>query len=287
MCSSQMTRAAVTLSASLFVSSSKPLSCLSTNFRFSSTIFLWSSTQTIESSSFSLTASSCPMFPVIFWHVLSEEGEHKESKNGEREKTEGDDDKHSLADVPRAVCVTHNSLNHKKHTTAAKPSQKSSAKFSLVDSGPPTQTFSHAQKHANKRPPFQTLVTIPTTAFTHFSWWRFVLCHKRERETQTEIEIKRKNGEMREKKKERKAKAKRKKGQFILFERARLKKQKQTGKGAKQQRRWNKNSFTKKGWTNEKGSFFFFQKRKIKLIFQKKKKNQQRKQKRERESKQT
>ena len=52
---------------------------------------------------------------------------------------------------------------------------------------------------------------------------------------------------MREKKKERKVKAKRKKGQFILFERVRLKKQKQTGKGAKQQRRWNKNSFTKKG----------------------------------------
>ena len=36
------------------------------------------------------------------------------------------------------------------------------------------------------------------------------------------------------------------KSQFILFERTRLKKQKQTGKGAKQQRRWNKNSFTKK-----------------------------------------
>ena len=117
-------------------------------------------------------------------------------------------------------------------------------------------------------------------------WWPFpplpalislgdVFCPlpKRERETQTEIEIKRKNGEMREKKKERKAKAKRKKGQFILFERARLKKQKQTGKGATQQRRWNKNSFTKKGWTNEKGSVFFLKKkRKIKVIFQKKKK---------------
>ena len=38
-----------------------------------------------------------------------------------------------------------------------------------------------------------------------------------------------------------------KKNQFILFERTRLKKQKQTGKGAKQQRRWNKNSFAKKG----------------------------------------
>ena len=91
----------------------------------------------------------------------------------EREKTSGDYDKHPPADVPRAVCVTHKSLNHKKHTIVAKPSPKSSVMaLSLVDSGPSTKTFSHAQKHANKRLPFQTLVTIPTTAFTHFSWWR-------------------------------------------------------------------------------------------------------------------
>ena len=126
----------------------------------------------------------------------------------EREETLGDDDKHSPADVPRAVCVTHKSLNCKKHNSAAKPSQKSSAKaFSLVDSGPSTKTFSHAQKHANKRPPFQTLETIPTTAFTHFSWWRVLSSViKEEEKTQTEIEIKRKSGEMREKKKVRKAK---------------------------------------------------------------------------------
>ena len=41
----------------------------------------------------------------------------------EREKTLGDDDKHSLAGVPRAVCVTHKSLNRKKHNSAARPSQ--------------------------------------------------------------------------------------------------------------------------------------------------------------------
>ena len=84
----------------------------------------------------------------------------------EREReTWGDDERHSLADVPRAVCVTHKWLNHKKHTIAAKPSLKLSAKtFPLVDC--------HAKKRANKRPPFQTLVTILTTAFTHFSWWR-------------------------------------------------------------------------------------------------------------------
>ena len=38
-------------------------------FCFSSTIFLWSSTPTIESSRFSLTASGCPIFPVIFCQV--------------------------------------------------------------------------------------------------------------------------------------------------------------------------------------------------------------------------
>ena len=168
-----MTRAAVTLSASLFVFSSMSWSCLSPIFGVSCTIFFWSSTQTIESSRFSFTASSCPMFPVTFCHVLRKEGKHEENKSGETEKTKGDDDKHSPADVPRAVCVTHKSLNHKKHTIAAKPSQKSSAKaFSMVDSGPSTQTFGHAEKHANKRPPFQTLLTILTIGFTHFSWWR-------------------------------------------------------------------------------------------------------------------
>ena len=47
MCSSQMTRAAVTQSASLLVSSSMSLSCFSTNFVFSGSILFWSSTQTI------------------------------------------------------------------------------------------------------------------------------------------------------------------------------------------------------------------------------------------------
>ena len=178
MCSSQMTRAAVTLSSSLLVFSSMSLSCISTTFHFSSTIFLWSSTQTIESSRFSLTASSCPILPVTFSHVLRKEGKHKESKNGEGE-TKGDDDKHSPADVPRAVSVTQKSLSHKKHTIAAKPSQESSAKaLSFVDSGPSTQTFSDAQKHANKRPPFQTLVTIHHCLHSFLLVTCFVLCHQ-------------------------------------------------------------------------------------------------------------
>ena len=60
-------------------------------------------------------------------HVLRKEGKHEESeleRVRERQRTHGDDDKHSLAGVPRAVCVTHKSLNHKKHTIAAKPCLK-------------------------------------------------------------------------------------------------------------------------------------------------------------------
>ena len=60
------------------------------------------------------TASSCPKLRVTCRHVLRKEGKRKESKNGER--TYGDDAQHSLADDPRAVCVTHKSLDHKKHT---------------------------------------------------------------------------------------------------------------------------------------------------------------------------
>ena len=57
MCSSLLTRAAVTLSATLLGFSSKSWSCLSTFF--SSTIFLGSSTQTIWSSGFSFSVSGC------------------------------------------------------------------------------------------------------------------------------------------------------------------------------------------------------------------------------------
>ena len=61
------------------------------------------------------TASSCPILEVTCRHVLRKEGKHKVSKNG-GERTYVDDAQHSLADYPRAVCVTHKSLNHKKHT---------------------------------------------------------------------------------------------------------------------------------------------------------------------------
>ena len=55
------------------------------NFFFSSTIFLWSSTQTIESSRFRLTASSCPILPETFCQVLRKD-KHKESKSEEGER---------------------------------------------------------------------------------------------------------------------------------------------------------------------------------------------------------
>ena len=53
------------------------------------------------------------------------------------------------------------SLNHKKHTIAAKPClNKKTDAFSLVDSEPSTQTFSHAQ-------------ITPTRDLFFRSWWPF------------------------------------------------------------------------------------------------------------------
>ena len=55
------------------------------------------------------------------------------------------------------------SLNHKKHTIAAKPClNRQTDTFSLVDSGPATQTFSHAQ-------------ITPTRDLLFRSWWPFPL----------------------------------------------------------------------------------------------------------------
>ena len=64
-----------------------------------------------------------------------------------------------------------------KHTIAAQPSQKKMSRRILLGWLKSTNSDlqSCSKKHANKRPLFQTLVTIPTTAFTHFSWWR--ICH--------------------------------------------------------------------------------------------------------------
>ena len=52
-------------------------------------------------------------------------------------------------------------------------------------------------------------------------------------------------------------------------------------KGAKQQRRWNKNSFTKRDEQMKKEVFFFKKKRKIKVNFQKKKESTEEAQERE------
>ena len=133
-------------------------SCFSTNFCFSSTIVLGSSTQTIWSSGFSFSASGCPIFPPTLCHLSSEEGKHEEDKkNREREKLE--EMMTSLHKrMSRGLSV---SLNHKKHTIAAKPCLNIwTDAFSLVDSGPSTQTFSHAQ-------------ITPTRNLLFRSWWPF------------------------------------------------------------------------------------------------------------------
>ena len=163
------------LSASLLVSSSKSLSGLSTVFLFLARPSIWSSTQTIESSRFSLSSWSFPILPVTCCHVLRKEDKHKESKNWERERTYGDDAQHSLAAVPRAVCVSHKSLNHKKHTIATKLC------LQIISQGILFGWFSSINsdlRSCSKNTPrkdSQIYVTTPTIGFTLFSWWR-VLC---------------------------------------------------------------------------------------------------------------
>ena len=88
MCSSQMTRAAVTLSASLFVSSSKPLSCFSTFFflaRYSSFDLRHRPSNRLGSASPPQVAQC---FQDFFCHVLRKKGKHEENKSGEREHGE-------------------------------------------------------------------------------------------------------------------------------------------------------------------------------------------------------
>ena len=160
MCSSQMTRAAVILSASLFVSSSKPLGCLSTNFCFSSTIFFWSSTQTIESSRFSFTASSCPMFPVIFCHVLRKEGKHEENKSGERQHGEMMISIHQR--MSRGLSVSHTSNSITRNTLLLP---------NLAKNHQPRHSPLLIQVHQLR--PSVMLKNTPTRALLFRHWWPF------------------------------------------------------------------------------------------------------------------
>ena len=112
-----MTRAAVTLSSSLLVFSSKPLSCLSPIFGVSSTIFfLSSSTQTIESSRFSLAASSCPTFPVTFWQVLRKRRVNIKRVKMERERKHGEMMISIHLRVSRGLSVSHTSHSITRNT---------------------------------------------------------------------------------------------------------------------------------------------------------------------------
>ena len=152
MCSSSLTRAAVTLSATLLAYSSKSRSCLSTYFCFSSTIFFGSSTQTVWSSGFSFTASVAQSFRQFF------ATSRVKRVNTKRTKTQREKLKDMMTSLHKQLSV---SLNHKKHTIASKPclNRKTDA-FSLVDSGPSTQTFSYAQ-------------ITPTRDLLFRSWWPF------------------------------------------------------------------------------------------------------------------
>ena len=61
------------------------------------------------------------------------------------------------------------SFNHKKHTIASKRCLNRRILLGWFWSN--NSDLQSCSNHANKRLPFQILVTIPT-AFTHFSWWR-------------------------------------------------------------------------------------------------------------------
>ena len=161
MCSSQMTRAAVTLSSSLLVFSSMSLSCISTTFCFSSTIFfLWSSTQTIESSRFSLTASSCPILPVTFCHVLRKEGKHEENKSGEKQHGEMMISIHQR--MSRGLSVSHTSHSITRNTLLLP---------NLAKNHQPSHSPWLSQVHQLR--PSVMLKNTPTRDLFFRHWWPF------------------------------------------------------------------------------------------------------------------
>ena len=156
-CSSLLTRAAVTLSATLLACSSKSWSCLSANFCFSGTIFLGSSTQTIWSSGFSFTAAGCPIFLPTFCHVSSEEGKHEEDKKHRERNTKRW--RQAFTSGCPAGCLCHSITRNALLLPNLAKTLKIDA-FSLVNSGPSTQSFSHAQ-------------ITPTRDVLFRSWWPF------------------------------------------------------------------------------------------------------------------
>ena len=156
MCSSSLTRAAVTLSATLLAYSSKSWSCLSTFF-----VFLARSSLDLRHRPFDPLGSASPpqvaqSFRQPFATSRVKRVNTKTTKKQREKLKEMMTSLHKR--MSRGLSV---SLNHKKHTIAAKPclNRKTDA-FSLVDSAPSTQTFSHAQ-------------ITPTRDLLFRSWWPF------------------------------------------------------------------------------------------------------------------
>ena len=70
----------------------------------------------VKSSRFSFSASSCPIFPITFCHLLKKEGQTlRESKWREREHKEMMLSTHSRG-VPWAACVTHTQVTQSQET---------------------------------------------------------------------------------------------------------------------------------------------------------------------------
>ena len=140
---------------------------LSTNFCFSGTIFLWSSTQTIKSSRFSFTATSCQIFSATFCHVLKSDGKHKESNNEEREREKQLEEMMIGIHLwmSRGLSVSHTSHSTTRNTLFL-----------------PKLAWNYQPRHSPwlivmlENAPARDLLFRPwwpftPTAFTHFSWW--------------------------------------------------------------------------------------------------------------------
>ena len=178
MCSSLMTRAAVTLSASLLVSSSKSLSCFSSFFSGTSSL-------DIRHRPLNLLGSVSPPLPnltVTCWHVLRKEGKHKESKlERERERKRKEMMTSIHWRVSRGLSASHTSHSITRNTPLL-PSfaKKISAKaFSSFDLAPPTQTFGHAQKTRQEKTLFSDRGGHSHHCFHSFILMTcFVFCHQ-------------------------------------------------------------------------------------------------------------
>ena len=153
-----MTRAAVTLSATLLAYSSKSWSCLSTNFCFSSTIFLGSSTQKKFDP---LGSASPPQVAQSFRQPFATS--RVKRVNIKRIKIQKEKLEEMMTSLHRRMSRGLSvSLNHKKHTSAAKPCQNIISRRILLGS------FWSINSDLQS-----CLKTMPTRDLLFRSWWPF------------------------------------------------------------------------------------------------------------------